>query len=415
MTDTVTITFSADISDLQRGMQQASSAVDATTSALRSGATQVGATFNTLSQAYAQSASQAAQASRDASDVQLAVARSQANAQYQIALDGVKMQEALVKEQARTSQISDQQQLQDMLALEAQREAIERQHLQAVQATYAENSAAYLRMQQKLEEVEAQSAMRRQQIELTYNKEIYSDYRRTFEQAGSAVSSSIMGMIEGHETLRQAAQKVLLAIIQDFIQARIKLVADWLAGIATQTTAMQVSQTAQTAAVTAGVTARTSAERAGAASGLAANAATMISQILASARETFVGVFGFLAPVMGPAAAGPAAAAQGTVAAAASFATGSWALPSDMLANVHRGEMIVPAAATPWAQGVLSNAATGGAGVTVNHATHFNISALDSQDVKRWFKTNSKLMLRTINDAVRHGSHLGLDKLRSPV
>ena len=87
-----------------------------------------------------------------------------------------------------------------------------------------------------------------------------------------------------------------------------------------------------------------------------------------------------------------------------------------MLANVHRGEMIVPAGATPWAQSVLANAASGGgAGVTVNHATHFNISALDLQDVKRWFKNNSKLMLRTINEAVRNGSHLGLDKLRNPV
>jgi hypothetical protein len=416
MSDDVTITFSADISDLQRGMQQASVAIDATTSALRSGASQLGGTFSSLSQAYAQSAVQAAQTSRDASETQLAIAREQANAQYRLALDGVKMQEALVKEQTQTSQISDQQQLQSLLALEAQREAIERQHLQAVQATYAQDSDAYLHLQQRLEEIESDGALRREQIERNYNREIYADYRRTFDQIGSSVSASIMGMIEGHETLRQAAQKVLLAIIQDFIQARIRTVADWLAGVATETTAMQVGQSAQTAAVTSGVMARTSTEQAGASAGVAANAASMIQQILASARETFAGVFGFLAPVLGPAAAGPAAAAEGAVAAAASFAVGSWELPSDMLANVHRGEMIVPASATPWAQGVLANAANGGAGgVTVNHATHFNVSALDSQDVKRWFKNNSKLMLRTINEAVRNGSHLGFDKLRNPV
>jgi hypothetical protein len=50
--------------------------------------------------------------------------------------------------------------------------------------------------------------------------------------------------------------------------------------------------------------------------------------------------------------------------------------------------------------------------VTVHHATHFNISALDSQDVKRWFKNNGKTILRTIDEAVRQGSHLGLSKLR---
>ncbi|MGB6656753.1 MAG: hypothetical protein WBE49_07655, partial [Methylovirgula sp.] len=81
------------------------------------------------------------------------------------------------------------------------------------------------------------------------------------------------------------------------------------------------------------------------------------------------------------------------------------------VAQVHRGEMIVPASATPWAQGVLANAAGAAGGVIVNHATHFNISALDSQDVKRWFQNNGKTMLRTINDAVRNGSHLGLSKL----
>jgi len=52
-----------------------------------------------------------------------------------------------------------------------------------------------------------------------------------------------------------------------------------------------------------------------------------------------------------------------------------------------------------------------GSGVTVNHATHFNISAMDSQDVKRWFKSNGKTVMRTINDAVRYGAHLGMSKL----
>lgn len=411
MSDTVTITFTADISDLQRGMQQASAAVDATTGALRNGAAQVSASFSSLSAAYARNATQAAQASQEAAETQFAVAREQANAQFTIAANGIKMQEALVKAETQTGQMSDAQQLASLLALEDQREAIESRHLELLQSTYEENSRAYLRVQQEIDTAASQSALRREQIELAYNKEVYSDYRRTYQEIGSSVSSSIMGMIEGHESLRQAAQKVLLSMIQDFIQARIRMVADWLAGIATQTTAMQVSQTAQTTAVMSGVAARTSAEQAGASSSLAASAGTMISQILASAKEAFAGVFGFLAPIMGPAAAGPAAAAEGTVAAAASFASGSWQLPGDMVAQVHRGEMIVPASATPWAQGVLANAAGAAGGVIVNHATHFNISALDSQDVKRWFQNNGKTMLRTINDAVRNGSHLGLSKL----
>jgi lipopolysaccharide biosynthesis regulator YciM len=45
MADDVTIKFTADVSGLQQGMQQATSAVEATTSALRSGATQINASF----------------------------------------------------------------------------------------------------------------------------------------------------------------------------------------------------------------------------------------------------------------------------------------------------------------------------------------------------------------------------------
>lgn len=358
MTDNVTITFSADISDLQRGMQQAAAAVDATTNALRNSASQVSASFSSLSGAYTQSATQAVQASRSASATQIAIARDQADAQYQIALDGVKMQDALVKEQTQTSQISRQQQLQSLLALEDQREALERKHLQAVQATYAQNSDGYARTQAKIQESEAGSALRRQQIELDYNKEVDADYRRTFDQIGSTVSSSIMGMIQGHESLRQAAQKVLLAMIQDFVQAQIRMVANSLAGVATETTAVQVGQAAQTAAVSTGAAARAATATEG-----------LIPTLLADAKAAFGGVFAFLAPIMGPAAAGPAAAAGALVTA---HAAGAWELGSDHVAMVHQGEMIVPAKDTPWAQSRLSG--EGGRGDTHYHTHNWQVS-----------------------------------------
>jgi len=48
-------------------------------------------------------------------------------------------------------------------------------------------------------------------------------------------------------------------------------------------------------------------------------------------------------PIIGPILASAAAAvAYGAVEAFSAFDVGSWALPSDMLAQVHAGEMIVP-------------------------------------------------------------------------
>ncbi|MHB8885805.1 MAG: hypothetical protein ACYC5H_12160 [Methylovirgula sp.] len=415
MTDDVTIKFTADTSRLQSGMQDAAASVNATAGTLRNGAAQIAGSFGALSAAYANSTAQRLQSAQQAGAQMLAMAREREDASYRIALTGVKLNQALVREEVQTGQASHEQQLASLLALEDEREAIERRHLQSLSLNAAAGSADYERYQLKLTEVATQGALRRQQIELAYNRQVYNDYRRTFDQIGSSVSSAIMGMIEGHETLRQAERKVLLGILQDFIQARIRMVADWAAGVAAQVTATQVGEAAKTMAVTTGVAARTAAEAGGASASLAASAAGMIQQIVADARAAFAGVFAFLAPVLGPAAAGPAAAAMGTVTGMASFAVGSWQLPSDMVAQVHQGEMIVPAAQTPWAQGVMSHAAAsnGGenSGMTLNHATHFNIQAMDSQDVKRWFKANGKTVMRSINESVRYGAHLGMSKL----
>ena len=408
MADDVTIKFTADVSDLQQGMQQA-------TSALRSGAAQINASFASLSQAYGSAAAKKIATVQTSSDTELAIARQNEQARYDIALSGVKGQVSLVKELAQTGQISRQEELSSLLALDTQREGIDRQYLQFVQSTYQQGTIAYAAAQRRIDELASQSAVRRQAIERNVNEQIYADYRHSFEQIGSSVSSSITGMITGQLRLRDAARNILLQIIQNFIQARVKTVADWLAGVAAQTAATTTGEAAKPAAVTAGVAARTGAEATGSTAGIASTIGGVLKSITASAGETFAGIFGFLSPVMGPAAAGPAAAGEATVlAVAGGLAAGAWQLPADMLVQAHRGEMVVPAGVTPWVQGVISGAANtpGVSTVHVHHATNFNVSAMDSQSVRQFFKNNSKQVMRTINENVRTGSHIGLSKLR---
>ena len=416
MADDVTITFTADVSDLQQGMQQATSAVEATTSALRSGAAQINSSFASLSQAYGSAATKNIATVRTSSDTELAIARQSVQAQYDIASNGVKEQVSLVKEQAQTGQISRQQELSSLLALETQREDIERQYLQFVQNTYQQGTVAYAAAQRRIDELASQSALRRQEIERNVTQQIDADYKRSFDQIASSVSSSIMGMITSHQSLKQSAIKILDQILSMFIQSQVKMVANWLAGQLAQTMATTTSQTAQTAAVTAGVAARTGAELAGSAASSAATISSVLHSIMASAGETFAGIFGFLSPVLGPAAAGPAAAGEASVlAVAGGLAMGAWSLPSDMIVQAHRGEMVIPAGVTPWAQGLISGAANtpGVSTVHVHHATNFNVAAMDSQGVKQFLKNNSKQIMRTIDESVRTGSHIGLAKLRT--
>lgn len=418
MADDVTIRFTADVSGLQQGMQQATSAVEATTTALRNGAAQINTSFASLSQAYGSTEAKKIATLQAASDTELAIARQNEQVQYDIAENGVKKQVSLVKEQAQTAQISRQDELASLLALETQREGIERQHLQFLESTYQQGTVAYAAAQRKIEELASQSALRRQEIERNVNQEIYTDYRRSFEQIDSTVASSITGMITGHLRLRDAARNVLLQIIQSFVQARVKTVADWLAGVAAQTAATTTGEAAKTAAVTTGVAARTGAEASASTAGIATTIGGVLKSITASAGETFAGIFGFLSPVMGPAAAGPAAAGEATVLSVAtglaSFAGGSWSLPHDMIAQVHQGEMIVPAGPAATFRSMMESNSGFAGTVHVHHATNFNVSAMDSQSVRQFFKDHGRTIMHTINESVRTGSHIGMSKLGVP-
>ncbi len=206
----------------------------------------------------------------------------------------------------------------------------------------------------------------------------------------NAFNSQLRGLLAGTTSWSQAFKNILGDIIIKFIEMCEQMVVKWLA-----------AELAQTTATTSGAAARAAAEQTAAGSGILANAASALQAIMTDATQTFAGVFAFLAPTMGPAAAGPAAAAQASVAAAAIFDVGTDYVVRGGLALIHQGETIVPARG--------SGPYTGGVQAPQIHApVSINVSALDSQSVARFFNNNSRHMLRAINDAVKRGAHLGL-------
>ncbi|MGC2833633.1 MAG: hypothetical protein WA238_05450 [Methylocella sp.] len=414
MADDVTITFTADVSDLQQGMQQATSAVAATTSALRSGAAQINASFASLSQAYGSAAAKKIATVQTSNDTELAIARQNEQARYDIALNGVKEQVSLVKEQAETAQISRQQELSSLLALETQREDIERQNLQFLESTYQQGTVAYAAVQRRIEELASQSALRRQEIERNINKQIAADYKKSTDETASMLSGAITGMITGHERLADAAKKAATKIISTYIDLGVKMLVNNSGDIGRMVAQFVTGETLKTAATVQGTAARTAAETTGSAAASAGTIAAVFTSIKASAAEAFAGVTGFLSPILGPAAVGPGLATEATVlATAGGLALGAWELPSDMLVQAHRGEMVVPAGVTPWAQGVISGAANtpGVNTVHVHHATNFNVTTMDAQSFNSYAMGNRKALVRAINEGVRTGAHIGLSKL----
>ena len=91
-------------------------------------------------------------------------------------------------------------------------------------------------------------------------------------------------------------------------------------------------------------------------------------------------------------------------------AQGGWAVPNlgprGVLAHLHSNEMVLPANISQGLQNLIAapNAgnSTGGAPVVVN----FGVSAMDSQDVARFFRSNGSALVAAINNAMRNGSML---------
>lgn len=323
-----------------------------------------------------------------------------------------------IRQEAQERGLSFEERRAETNAVLGQIENLERDHQRKLAEIWGEGTTQYRLAQAQLQRIASESASRRAQAEREMQKAEYQDTKRTYEQIGSTLTSNTFAVLQGQQTIGQAAKSTAMSIVQSYVQAKVKLVADWLAGV----TVHQAGEVTKTASTAAGVAARTSAEGAGAASSLAVQGGAMVKSIMASAAETFAGIFGFLSPLMGPAAAGPALAGEATVAAAAaaipSFAIGTWALGGDTLASVHKGEMIVPAAATPWAQALMANAASGsgtdssgGAGKDV----HFHVSAMDAAGVKQFFRSNGRHIIGAINEGVRTGSHLGMRNLGKPI
>ena len=92
-------------------------------------------------------------------------------------------------------------------------------------------------------------------------------------------------------------------------------------------------------------------------------------------------------------------------------AQGGWAVPSlgpgGVLAQLHSNEMVLPANISQGLQSMLAAPAGAGGGSGAGPSSVVvNVSAIDSQDVKRFFQSNGSLLVTALNKAMRNGSAL---------
>ncbi len=214
--------------------------------------------------------------------------------------------------------------------------------------------------------------------------------KQEWDKYASEVGNALTGMLFHHQTFLQTARRLEEQFFSLVIDTLLKkLVNSWLQSeaqkdIATQTGAatraaaentgffssilakigQQLAswlgfETSKTTATATGVTTRTTIQMAGAAAGQAAQSAADLLTINADAAVAAAGAYAataqipYVGPYLAPAAAMEAWAAVMAYAPAAALDVGAWEVPRDMLANIHKGEMVVP---QPFAEGMRSGA-----------------------------------------------------------
>ncbi|PWB80647.1 MAG: hypothetical protein C3F11_17295 [Methylocystaceae bacterium] len=295
-----------------------------------------------------------------------------ADERLQRTLTDLREEADFARQMASMKQLSDDDLRTSLLRNLELRKAAEREYQEEVKKIWGEGAPEFDKAQKRLVQITSREAAERLSIERQANMKSFAEFNSTFQNIYQSISSAMLGVVTRQQTMAQAMRSILQNMSQMVLGELVKKAAAWTAAQAVELTSTTATEAGKTAAVGAGESARTGLTAASSVSQLATRAGSMLKSILSSAAEAFAGVFAFLSPTMGPAAAGPAAASQSAIMAAATgigmYDVGAWNLPNDQLAFVHKNELIMPATEAGALRNLLSSGGAGAAPqVTINN------------------------------------------------
>lgn len=292
--------------------------------------------------------------------------------------------------EAKISQITEGQKTAMLLAALDQRHAAEMAAVNGEMAIHGLSAAQYQKLVNEKAQLDQKYFGDRQKLLDQAVQAEYTKWNTAFSAVESSFNGQLRGMLAGTTSFAQASKAILGDMVIWSIEQVEKLALKWLAG-----------ELAKTTATTAGVAARTGAEQGGFLASSLMEVGSVIKSIMNSAAQTFAGVFGFMAPMMGPAAVGPAAASGAAVSAVAgtiqAFDVGTPYIMSSGLAIVHEGEEIKPARGSgPWEP---SDDGAGGTNVSIG----LSIQAVDAKSFTDLLASNPNALAGPIKKAIRNG------------
>jgi hypothetical protein len=224
------------------------------------------------------------------------------------------------------------------------------------------------KLQSQLDQIETQHYAKLRQLDQKSITESQQAWQGIIAPIGNAFSSSLTGIINGNETLRQAVTKLGESVVSDFVNMAVKRAETWLESELTMTTATQ-----------SGEAARLAATQSGQAAGKAADAAAGSTSVFGDANKAAASTYAATAdiPIVGPVLA-PIAAA-GAFAAVMAFdvfsAAGGFDVPAGLnpVTQLHAREMVLPAGIADPLRASLSGGGGSGGGTHI-HADFSNAS-----------------------------------------
>jgi hypothetical protein len=412
MVDEVTVKFGADIADLEDGLANVKSALgelEPNIKSISEGLAEAAQKSSGLSDQFNQLASGVSGNLNES--LKLEKTRIEGDIKAQQA--ALALKKTIYDDEVSLKNISEEEKL-DLVKKATQEEYQAHRALLLEEAALAGQSAQQ-KLAEKIKIQQLDANHERQSVQLAYQSaqqqaQIWQDLASRISQS---MSSSIMGLLQHTSTLRDAVRQMAVQITQYFVKMGTDWVAEYAMTIARNVAAHVMGEQAMTVATQAGVSQRSASVAAGSVVDLAAKAAAVLKSIIASSAEAFAGVFGFMAPLLGPAAAGPAAAAQATVAgmaSVASFDIGAWSIPEDQLAMVHKNELIMTASQGEAFRSLLQNANAGSSNrdMQVHAPVNFHVHAMDAQGVAGFLQNNGREIMRAMAKHVQDGAHLGM-------
>lgn len=218
-----------------------------------------------------------------------------------------------------------------------------------------------------------------------------------FKTLEKSSDTALAGIIKGTESWQQAMFKVFQDLEIKFAQILLNLGLQFARTQVQNLTSSLSADAQEVASNQAKNDAITASNQAAASTSATSRAAQVIKNIESDAAAAYSGVYAYMSPVLGPAAAIPAAAAFASVAAMeglVSLDVGAWNLGSDMVAQLHQGEMVVP---QTFAQGLRDGAGLGGGD---NYT--ININAIDTQTGTQFLRNNANQIASIISGQVRN-------------